>query len=329
MALTPHTLVGNREQLSDKQVPLYPDITPLKAFCSEETATNDYFEYTFDQPDAPKPTALLSGQDTTSYGDAFKNRQRFGTYLQEDEVTFGIENRQVSNDPAAIAKQLAAAEMRERGRQDRNIEVVLGSDQAHAAQSGSVAYKAAGLGWYQSTTNTAIPELYRAKASDNTAMASLTNTLIETLMQKIVVETGSMDGFVLFANTALFGAITKAYLNSSVLAKVQFQHQGNRNIDLVVYHVSTAMGSFDLVHAPYLGAASTIDGTAWTAGTTQQCRGYLVRRGVLSLLYKEGQKSKTSYHEDKGAGPRGSIRSIFGLANYAPKGNGMFNATSL
>lgn len=327
MAFTPYNLVGNREALSDKQVIVFPEKTPLVSFIQEETAESDVVSYIFDQPDNPTPSALLAGSDTTTYKDQFENRVSFSTYAQEFESTFGVDNRQASNDPAALANQLASAEMRAKEDLLRQLEVSIGSDQAHAQQSGSVPFKLAGLGWYQSTSNTSIDSRYRANAADNTATGSITSDTVKTLLQTLV-ENSEMQDYILFAGPTLYAAITKAYLNSSTLARVQFQHQGNRNIDLQVMSIVTEFGSFDIVLAKWLGAASTIQGTEFTMGNTQRCRGYLVRRGTLALAYKAGQKNKVAYHENKGAGERGSVRSIVALKNYAPKANGMFYATS-
>lgn len=329
MALTPYNLVGNRPDISDKQVVVFPEKTPLLSFIAEEVAADDTVSYVFDTPDNPTPTALLSGKDTTTYKDQYANRVSFSTYAQEFESTFGVENRQASNDPAALAKQIAAAEMRAMEDQQRQIEVTIGSDQAHASQSGSTPFQLGGLGWFQSTSNSSIDSRYRANAADATAMGSVNADTIKAVLQTLCENNGGLQDFVLFANSALYGAITKAYLNSSVLGRVQFMHQGNKNIDLTVMSISTEFGTFDIVYAPWLGASSSILGTEFSLGTTQKCRGYLVRRGVLSLAYKSGHKNKVSYHENKGAGERCSVRSIVALKNYAPRAIGMFNATSL
>ena len=322
--------VGNKPSLSDKQVIISPEETPLLSMASEEEISNDVHTYTFDKLRTAKPTALMEGTDTTTYTDQFANRRTMTVYSQEDEVSFGLTNRQMSNDPMALANSFSESEMRARGEQQRNIEVVIGSDQATATQTGTVGALAPGLGWFQSTSNTSVDSLYRATAGqvDSTATASLTSELIEGVLGQLMINGGMAGEYILFAGYALFAAVTKAYLNSSTIGKVQFQHQGNKTIDLRVVSVITNRGTLDIVYAPWLGAASTINGTEFTLGNAQKARGYLVKKGLLSVGYKKGSKSVVKYETNKQGGPRGSIRSIFTLIDYNPLGIGMFAATA-
>lgn len=330
MAFTASNLVGNRESRDDKQIIVSPEETPMLALVEEITPTNDVHTYTFDKLKDPTPTALIEGTDTTVYADKFKDRKDMSVRLQEFEETFGITSRQETNDPAAIVNQLATAEMRATEDLQRQVEVVIGSDQATAAASGSFGDLSAGQGWFMDASNSAIDALYRATSGsvDTTATASVTADTINNVLQAVCENGGKAGSYVLLANSALFRAVNKAYLNSSVHGRVTFFEDNTQKITLKVKTVSTEFGDLDVVYAPFLGAASDITtaGTGWSLGNAQKARGYLVRKGTLAMAFKS--KNKVAYHEDKGAGKRGNVRSIGGFLNYAPRANGAFKATS-
>jgi hypothetical protein len=211
----------------------------------------------------------------------------------------------------------------------RDIESAICSDNESQEQSGATPFKTRGLGsWIGgTTTDLPIPAAYQTPAGsiNNTAMSSLTEANVQSMLQSIYTVTGQINTMVLVCGPELkrkFTEFTRFATGSDSAQELSIrtftQPTEARKITAKVDTFEGDFGTISLL--PSLFNAKDQN------EATQLRRGYLMDPNMLELRY--GRRPRFQELEDQGGGPRGLIDAICALVCWNPKSLGKFYATS-
>ena len=144
---------GIREELANTISNISPEETPFQSNIGSESVSNTFFEWQTDSLAATSTTAVLSGDDVSSF-DSVAATTRLGNYTQIRRRTVIVEDRMGAVDTAGRADELAY-QVAKRGKElKRDIEAVLLDNNARVAGNSSTAPETAGLpAWLISNTN--------------------------------------------------------------------------------------------------------------------------------------------------------------------------------
>jgi hypothetical protein len=332
-AITPVT--GLREDLADVIHVIDAKNTPISSAAKKgaDLTNAGVFSYQADSYNDPVLDGVLSNADVTSYDDPTKNRvllsargMKLRRSIKCDDFVQNV------NDTAGVGKkkEMARAVSRALVELKRDIESVISSDNDSAEQSGTTAYKTRGLGkWIQATAQSDLPvptsQLTPSASIETTAMSSLTEELVQTLLQSIYSQTGNVADLTLVCGPTLKRKFTEftRYSTGTAGAGLSVRTFTNtaesKSIISVVNFFEGDFGTLSLVPSLFLAKdnAST---------TVQNVRGYVLDMNVVELRY--GRRPRYQELEDMGGGPRGLVDTIVALAVGTPRGLGKFSATS-
>lgn len=338
---TTYNIVGIREDLTDFLTILEPEDTPkLSMFNKSPRPTSFYQEWQVDDLFPPNFSGVLEGVDASNFDNAAENRARIGNYVQKFWRKWAVSDIVEAADVAGVSNEVANAKMKKLREIKRDIESAIGSDNEMQADNGSVPYLFRGLGTWIGGTQTvhAVPTQYQTPANslNNTATASLTETLFNTVFQSIYEQNGGKRSYTLFAGSnlkkyiSLFQRVTGASGTTQTYQVVQAAEQ--HEIDL---HVDVYNGDFHTVNIiPDLfnGLLSSSQGASGTVGTVfphsnqSRARGYVIDPELVGIGYMIGLNNQEL--PDQGAGRRGLIKCVLTLMCKNPKGLGKFYASS-
>ena len=338
---TTYNIAGIREDLTDFLTILEPEDTPkLSMFNKSPRPTSYYQEWQVDNLFPPNFSGVVEGQDAATFDNAAENRARIGNYVQKFWRKWAVSDIVEAADVAGVSNEVANAKMKKLREIKRDIEAAIGSDNEMQADTGTIPYLFRGLGmWIGGTQSVhAVPTAYAtpANSTNNTAIASLTETLFNGVFQSIFEQNGGKRAYTLFAGSNLkkYVSLFQRTVGASGATQTYQVIQGaeDHQIDL---HVDLYNGDFQTVSiVPDLfnGLASTgqgagaVNASSFPHTTTSRNRGYVIDPELVGIGYMIGLNNQEL--PDQGAGRRGLIKSVLTLMVKNPKGLGKFYATS-
>ena len=183
---------GVRESLADIVANISPEEVPVQSNIGSENVSNTYFEWQTDSLAATSTTAVIDGDDVSSF-DATSATTRVGNYSHILRRTTIVADNMSSQDLAGRNDELAY-QLAKRGKElRRDIEAVLTDNNAQVAGNSSTARETAGLGAWIATndnfstggaTDGASPTGDGSDARTDGTQRDLTEAMVKDAMQK-------------------------------------------------------------------------------------------------------------------------------------------------
>lgn len=335
MATSILTVKGQHEDLSDAMVLIEPGDTPIFSMCKKgKEPANVLFQWPVDRYDTPNTDGVLANAAVTTYADKHANRELLSGRVQKVRRAFQVDDF-VENvaDLAGVGKKQAFNKAAAKALVELKIDIesVLGSDNDSVAASGNqssggTANKTRGLGsWInnsaQADTATAVPSAYRTPASsiNTTAAASLTESQVIDMMESIFNTRRQRRNYDLVCGTALkkafSGFIRTQAGSTNVMSSVRTftQSLDSKKITSVIDIYESDFGTLSLHPSVYLGGADAAEKAA---------RGYVLDMDMVEIRFN--RKPNMQKLPVDGAGPRGYVDAIFGVACANPEVLGKF-----
>ena len=150
---TSHSGIGIRESLADVIANISPEEVPFQSNVGTENVNNTYFEWQTDSLASTSTTAVIDGDDVSSF-DSTAATSRVGNYTHIRRRTTIVADNYSALDTAGRNDELAY-QLAKRGKElKRDIEAVLTANNAQVAGNSSTARETGGLGaWIASNEN--------------------------------------------------------------------------------------------------------------------------------------------------------------------------------
>ena len=299
-----------------------------------EPLTNTLVEWQADNYEDPNSDQVWpDGKDADTFGNASPDRGMLRTFIAKllDAAMVSDLAENVS-DVAGLGKgELAESMMKKLVRLKRAVEALIGSDLEDQEQAGDTPYRFRGLGaWIQNGAQTVhpVPAAFRTPAGsiDATATASLTEVIVNDVLQSIWEQTGQIDDLNLVCGATLRRAFTamltrvSASTNSAVQVRA-YNSQFNGTMNAVVQQYNGDFGQVNIIPTNF-NAHANFGGSAVLGRT----RGYLFPTSLIKKSIK--RKPKVKQLEDRGGGPRFLVDWVGACWVTNPLGCGKFAATS-
>lgn len=321
---------AKREDLLDLLTRVDEKATPfLSTVRRGATPSNTYMQWVVDKYDDVALGGIVDGTDVSSYGNHAEDRALLSSYLQTFRKTSKVSRlAQEVSDVAGVTDEIADAIAKRGVEILRNMEATCLSDQEHQADDGVNPYLMRGLGvWILDTANIGtqtshqVPAAYRPAAGQmvRTAVGSLTETNIQTLLQTIWNNTGMLGDYKLIAGSGLRRAFTDftRTISTAGYASRDFNFDGNSNR---VANTTTIFegdfGTVEILPSSFIGYSAD--------GSTQDTnRGYLLDMDKLDIRFHKNPTVER--FEDQGGGERFMIEARASLQCRNPLGLAQFN----
>lgn len=330
-----HPAVGLREDLADVISVVDAKNTPVSSMAKKgsDLSNGSVFSWQADAYNDPSFDGVLTNADVSTFADPAANRallsgraQKFRRSIKVDDFAQNVDN------VAGVGKrkEMARGVSRSLVELARDIESAICSDNDSQEQSGATPFKTRGLGkWIDSSAQTdlPVPAAFRTPSGslNNTAMASLTEANVQSMLQSIYTVTGQINTMVLVCGPELkrkFTEFTRFATGSDSAQELSIrtftQPTEARKITAKVDTFEGDFGTISLL--PSLFNAKDQN------EATQLRRGYLLDPNMIELRY--GRRPRFQELEDQGGGPRGLIDAICALVCWNPKSLGKFYATA-
>ena len=187
---------GIREELSDIISNISPEDVPLQSNIGSESVSNTFFEWNTDTLAAASATAVIDGDDVTSF-DSTASTSRIGNYTQIARRTLIVADN-LSNQDLAGRNDEKSYQMAKRGKElKRDIEKVLCENNARVAGNSSTARETAGLGAWIATntskgaTGTDPTATDGSDARNDGTQRDLTEAMVKDVMQQAFTAGGT------------------------------------------------------------------------------------------------------------------------------------------
>ncbi len=150
---TSHSAVGIRESLADIISSISPEEVPFQSNVGSENVSNTYFEWQTDSLASTSTTAVIDGDDVSSF-DATSATTRVGNYTHIRRRTTIVADNLAAQDLAGRNDELSY-QIAKRGKElKRDIEATLTDNNAQVAGNSSTARETGGLGaWIATNEN--------------------------------------------------------------------------------------------------------------------------------------------------------------------------------
>lgn len=184
---TSFNVKGAREELSNVINNIAPEEVPFQSNVGSKNTSNTYFEWQTDDLAAVSTTAVIDGDDVSSF-DATSATTRVGNYTQILRRTLVVADNLAAHDLAGRNDEFAY-QIAKRGRElKRDLEATLLLNNAKVAGNSSTARETAGLGaWIASNdvfgTGGASPTGDGSDARTDGTQADFTETMLKSAMQ--------------------------------------------------------------------------------------------------------------------------------------------------
>jgi hypothetical protein len=331
-----HPAVGLREDLADVISVVDAKNTPISSMAKKgaDLTNGSVFSWQADSYNDPSFDGVLTNADVSTFADPAANRallsgraQKFRRSIKVDDFAQNVDN------VAGVGKkkEMARGVSRSLVEMARDIESAIASDNDSQEQSGATPFKTRGLGkWiaaHSGTGDLPVPAAYATPAAsiNNTAMSSLTEANVQSMLQSIYTVTGQINTMVLVCGPELkrkFTEFTRFATGSDSAQELSIrtftQPTEARKITAKVDTFEGDFGTISLL--PSLFNAKDQN------EATQLRRGYLLDPSMIELRY--GRRPRFQELEDQGGGPRGLIDAICALVCWNPKSLGKFYATA-
>lgn len=328
--LTEPNQVGKREDLSDLISNVDACETPVTSMLTKgPKPENTMFDWQADNYDTPSTSGVVDGADVSTFQNKAQNRARLYARIQRQWRPWKVSHmaEQVSN-VAGVKSEKAAAIVKSMTELKRDIEVVVCSDNESQADNGTVPYLTRGLGKW--ITNSAqsdlpVPEAYRTPTAslDNTAMASLTEAILQGVLQSVWTQTGQKKRYALFCGPDFQRAVTdmtkvQTGVSSSISAIRTYNQDATKGqIYATVDMFVGDFGELELLPSKWL---------AYETSNAADHRAYLLDMSKVRMRVAQAPGSVPL--QNAGGGERGYVDAIYGLQCDNPLAHGKFYATS-
>ena len=191
---TSHSGVGIRESLADVIANISPEEVPFQSNVGTESVNNTYFEWQTDSLASTSKTAVIDGDDVSSF-DSTAATTRVGNYTHIRRRTTIVADNYSALDTAGRNDELAY-QLAKRGKElKRDIEAVLTANNAQVAGNSSTARETGGLGaWIASNANAgtggALATGDGTTARTDGTQRDFTETMLKDAMQQAFVSGG-------------------------------------------------------------------------------------------------------------------------------------------
>ena len=191
---TSHSGVGIRESLADVIANISPEEVPFQSNVGTENVNNTYFEWQTDSLASTSTTAVIDGDDVSSF-DSTAATSRVGNYTHIRRRTTIVADNFSSLDTAGRNDELAY-QLAKRGKElKRDIEAVLTANNAQVAGNSSTARETGGLGAWIATNENVGTGGGLATGDGTTARTDgtqrdFTETMLKDAMQQAFVSGG-------------------------------------------------------------------------------------------------------------------------------------------
>lgn len=327
------TQVGQREMLADYITIVDAKDKPLLSMIPKsKKLTNTLARWQVDSYDAVNLAGQPDGQDATDFEDAAENRGELQVYCHYNRRTAKVSK--LAEDVSVIAGapegEFARSITKKLEEIGRDIEAVMGSDNATQADTGVLGYETAGLGtWINATAYTPVDvtTAHPPSASiDATAAASLTEATVAGVLQSVFQQSGKRQDLDLVCGPDLkrvftgFTQVSTGAANSATLAVKTYNT--DTSAKKIVSNIMVYEGDFNTIrlHPSLLLAQDS------ATANVQEGRGYVLDMNMLELRWN--QMPKVTKLPDLGGGPRAIIEAIWAMIVKNPKGLGKFAPTS-
>lgn len=309
--------------------------TPIQSIMPKGQAiTNTLIEWTADKHEDPhQEMAWEDGKDVDGFSNAVPDRGMLRTYamkiLDSAQASDFAEN---VSDVAGLSKgEIAEAIMKKTTRIGRAIEGFVASDMECQVGAAGVPYRGRGLGkWINNSAQATleVPAAFRTPVAsiDATAVGSLTETIVNNVLQSVWEQTGEIDNLQLVCGATLkrqftsFSTRVSASTNSGAVVRT-YNSEFKGRLDSVVTQYNGDFGSVNLIPTTF-NAHPNFDGST----TLAPLRGYVFPTKALNMSIKRLPRAKML--EDRGGGPRFFIDWVGAWWVTNPLGVGKFAATS-
>lgn len=191
---TSHDGVGIRESLADVIANISPEEVPLQSNIGSESVANTYFEWQTDSLASTSTTAVIDGDDVSSF-DSTAATSRVGNYTHIRRRTTIVADNYSALDTAGRNDELAY-QLAKRGKElKRDIEAVLTANNAQVAGNSSTARETGGLGAWIATnenvgTSGGLTTGDGTTARTDGTQRDFTETMLKDAMQQAFVSGG-------------------------------------------------------------------------------------------------------------------------------------------
>jgi hypothetical protein len=191
---TSHSGVGIRESLADIISNISPEEVPFQSNVGSENVSNTYFEWQTDTLASTSTTAVIDGDDVSSF-DATSATTRVGNYTHILRRTTIVADNFSALDTAGRNDELSY-QIAKRGKElRRDIEATLTANNAQVAGNSSTARETGGLGAWIATNASAGTGGALATGDGTTARTDgtqrdLTEAMVKDIMQQAFTSGG-------------------------------------------------------------------------------------------------------------------------------------------
>ena len=323
---------GLREDLSDVISVVDAKNTPFISTARKASDITNANQYSFqaDRYNEPSFDGVLSNADVSSFDDPSKNRALLSARAQKYRRTVKVDDfAQNASDVAGIGRKRLLADGIARSMVEikRDMESSFCSGRDSQAQAGTAPYRTRGLfKWVDSAVqgDLPVPADYRTPSGsiNTSAVGSVTEAEVQTLLQSIYSQSGQVDEMVLLCGPSLkrqftsFTRFSTGATSNALSIRTFTQTADSKRIISAINFFEGDFGSLRLVNSLFLrkDASTTAQEGSGLVLDMDKCEVRFARRPRMVEL------------EDQGGGPRALIDAIASVTCLAPQGMGKFTA---
>ena len=323
---------GLREDLSDVISVVDAKNTPFisTARKSSDITNPNLYSFQADKYNEPSFDGVLSNADVTTFDDASKNRALLSARAQKYRRSVLVDDFSALSDVAGVGNKrlFASAIAKSMTEIKRDMEASFCSGRESQAQAGTDPYRTRGLfKWIDgptAQTDLPVPADYRTpSASINTsAVGSVTEAEVQTLLQSIYSQSGQVDEMVLLCGPSLkrqftsFTRFSTGAAGAGLSIRTFNQSADSKRIVSAINFFEGDFGSLRLVNSLFLRKdAST---------TAQEGSGLVLDMDKCEIRF--ARRPRMMELPNGGGGERALIDAIASVTCLAPQGMGKFTA---
>jgi len=324
---------GLREDLSDVISVVDAKNTPFISTARKGSDITNANVYSFqaDKYNDPSFDGVLSNADVSTFDDPSKNRALLSARAQKYRRTVLVDDfAQNASDVAGIGRKKLLADGIAKAMVEikRDMESSFCSGRESQAQAGTNPYRTRGLfSWVANAAQSdlPVPTDYRTpSASINTsAVGSVTEADVQTLLQSIYSQSGQVDEMVLLCGPSLkrqftsFTRFSTGATSNALSIRTFNQSADSKRIISAINFFEGDFGSLRLVNSLFLrkDASATAQEGSGLVLDMDKCEVRFARRPRMMELQNEG------------GGERALIDAIASVTCLSPQGMGKFTAS--
>lgn len=337
---------GQQRDISNRLTVVDAKNTPFFSMIpkGDQEYKNQTLEWPTDKNLEPEHSAIKDGTDTTEFENTMGNYSVLKNQMQWFRPKgWQIGKKAMVGTNLAGVKNLKARAMAKKMIQlKRMLEASLGSDLEQVTETGAVAGVSRGAGVFLQTAAQAVNPIdanYRPPTGsvDTTASASVTETIVQNLLQSSYEQTGQKKTFSLICgpnHRKIYRTFTEKQTSSTnVMSAIRTFTQDATSKKLVntVNIYEGDFGTLELIESLWLAFYTAADTSKTAANDATQLAISKARAYGLDMENWEwvGQQAPMSEtYPDLGGGPRGAVDAIGALKVWNPRGEIMFAPAS-